>query len=461
MRDKIVTAVCRTASGLEWTSISLKSPEPELEHHSFEFEIPDQPLDELLQPPNPLPEEIAHALTGDVTVALRTSELLLRTVRFPSADPEEIRSMAEFQIEKISPFPLDQLATSFEILKTEEQSALVLLAAAKRESIDAIGETFRERGIRVHSIDARILGWIHLLKTSGRVTGAPCEIILLEDHLDRTLVLLSDGVPLAFRTLDPPLNRKESFQSLVYEISYTLATVDAEYPLESPPTFQLWSHEPLELPAEQLRKHFNTTVEAFLLEELPPLSEGIAYRSTLPAYRRIELVPAEWIEHERQQQLRRKLIISASSLAAVWLAVLLALFSVYKVRENRLNQVRAEVAALEPAAQKALQNRRKLQTLTRYTDRSDSALECLREITRLLPDGDIKLVAFNYRKDKGVTLRGTASSDNLAYNYFEALTTSPLFRELKDQSVNTRSDHGFRRAVFSLTLTPAAQEATP
>ena len=144
--------------------------------------------------------------------------------------------------------------------------------------------------------------------------------------------------------------------------------------------------------------------------------------------------------------------MTASSIAAIWLLVLLIFFGIYKTRDIHLNQAKQEMATIEPTAKIALQNRQKLKTLGLYTDRSNSALECLREATQLLPEGEIEFASFNYKKGKGISLRGTASSDNLVYNFFDALTKSPLFVELKDQSINTKTKKGVRKTVFSVTL---------
>jgi hypothetical protein len=131
------------------------------------------------------------------------------------------------------------------------------------------------------------------------------------------------------------------------------------------------------------------------------------------------------------------------------------------VREAKLNRVQKRMAAVEPAARQALENRQKLKALKLYTDRSDSALECLREVTRLLPPGNIEFASYNYKKGKGVTLRGSATEDSMVYDFFEALTDSDQFVRLKDQSVNTRVVKGVRSAVFSVTLDLPAEEEAP
>ena len=458
MRDKTITAVCRTRDGIEWTSVVVKADGTEpLCQDAMPLAIPDGKLEEQLAAIE-LPDGIAEHLKGDIAVALRTSELLLRVMRFPTADAAEIADMIGFQVDKISPFPPEQLAISHEILQQAGETSLVLMAAARRESIDGIGETFRQKGVRIHRIDARILGWVKLLQDGGHLESTGCAIAVIDDGIDFSLAVFLDGVPLAFRTLDTEPGSMEMATELAEEVAYTLTTLDTEYELPAPSGIHFWTLD--ELPdglRAKLSKHCEAPVHFNRLPDLPPLSEGIV-RRTLEGGNRIELIPSEWIDHEKRKRLRRKFTILSAAIAAVWLAVLLVFFAVYKVRAARLAHVEAQLAAIAPEARQALQNHEKLKALKLYTDRSDSALECLREVTRLLPSGDIDFVSYNYKKGKGVSLRGTAANDNMVYSFFDALAKSPLFEGLKDQSTTTKTTKGVRRAVFSVTLVLPSKE---
>ena len=150
----------------------------------------------------------------------------------------------------------------------------------------------------------------------------------------------------------------------------------------------------------------------------------------------------------------------AAAIAAIWLVFVLIFTGIYQTRAIKLSRIQKRADAIAPAAAEAFENREKLKALKVYTDRSDSALECLREVTSLLPPGDIEFASYNYNQGKGVTIRGSAEADDTVYDFFNALTDSPLFEQLKDQSVNTRNTKGMQRSVFSATLTlPSAEEA--
>lgn len=460
-RDKSITAACSTPDGIEWTALKTRQDGTESIHQGdFPLVLPAEDAVEIEADAFTLPENTPEILKGDLTIALPSSELLMRTITLPTADPAEIAEMVEFQVEKMAPFPMDKLAMSHEVLRTDENSSLVLIATARRESIDALGDSFLKAGLRIHSIDARVLGWLQLMPQDEQAEDeTSCSIVIIQDRVDFVLVVLKNSIPLAFRPMKSQITDEHFIDELLQEIKYTFTVLDAEYELPAPAEIHFWTYE--ELPdqlSSELKEKGGIAVENHNLDELPPLSEGIL-RRTQSAGSRIEFIPREWIELQERRQLQRQFITASAAIGAVWLLVILIFFGIYKTRDFKLASVKKDLEAISPAANKALENREKLQALKLYTNRSDSSLECLREVTQLLPAGDIEFVSYSYTKGKGVTLRGTAQNNDIAYNFFSKLAESGLFAQLKDQSVTTRTTKGERRTVFSVTLTlPSAED---
>lgn len=460
MRDKIITAVCRTVEGIEWTTVKVGQDGVEqLRQESIPIAFSGETAEELMASIE-LPEEALESIKGDISVPLRSSDLLMRVMELPATQVDEIADMAALQIDKISPFPADQLAYSHEVLQLADDTSLVLMATARRSCIDSLGDTFKEKGIHIHSIDSRDLGWIQLLNDAHHISSNGCEIIILDDGIEFSLIVTSNGIPLAFRTLHAEADDlANAMDEIIYEIGYTLTTLDTEHDLKPPSSIQYWSQTGMSTALRgQLAAKSGLRVQQHSLSELPPLSEGIVRRA-LADHSRIELIPREWIEHEKSEQLKKKAIFASSVVGGIWLALLLIFFTVYKVRDLQLSRVQKRADTIAPKAQQALQNRQKLKALKVYTDRSDSALECLREITQLLPPlSDIELVSYNYDKSKGVSIRGTASQDGQVDDFFVVLAKSGLFERVKDQSMSTQTSKGIRRTVFSATMTLPAEE---
>lgn len=458
IRDKIYTAACRIPDGIEWTSISVKQDGTEpVAQNSMMLDLPDDLSTETFSTLE-LPDNLSEQIKGEVTVAIRSSELLMRTMKFPTSDPAEIADMVEFQVDKISPFPVDQLAIAHEILETAEDSAQVLMAAAKRESIDSIGDAFEKQKVRIHRIDARVLGWLQLMKDSENLHASGCEILIIVDGIDFALVILHNTLPIAFRSLRAQLDDMTVVDELTYEMGYTLTTLDTEYDLPAPGAIHFWSHG--EQPNALLGKLAEKTgleVHHYDLNILPPLSEGMLQRTMLEGSR-IELIPQEWVEHEKSRKLNKRFSIIAGSIAAVWLSVLLTFLTVFKVRDMKLADIQAKADAIAPAARQAAENQKKLKALKVYTDRSNSPLECLREVTRVLPAGDIEFSSYRYTKEKGVTLRGSGRDQGIVTDFYATLGKSKVFDGITNESYNNQTIKGVTRAVFAVSLPLAGEE---
>ena len=105
-----------------------------------------------------------------------------------------------------------------------------------------------------------------------------------------------------------------------------------------------------------------------------------------------------------------------------------------------------------------MENRKKLFALKEYTDRSESSLECLREVTQLMPAGDIEFLSYKYDKGKGISVRGSAIDDDMVDDFFIKLAKSTLFEELSNQSSGKKVSKDVTREIFSVSLVLPAKE---
>ena len=165
----------------------------------------------------------------------------------------------------------------------------------------------------------------------------------------------------------------------------------------------------------------------------------------------INFLPVHIYNKQSQHQIFKKLkfLIILSTFV---IALILIIFQVnYGIQTNKLKKVKNYYSKILPQANIAKENNKKLRTLKNYTDRSKSPLECLREITILLPAGDIEIASFNF-SNNNITIRGTAIDDDIVYDFFNNLGKSDLFDGLKNQSVNNRAINGKKRTVFSISI---------
>ena len=449
------TGIHYTDEQVEWTVLrknaqgTEKITEGSLPIPEGFFEQEDAPL----FPAGVLPE-IRRNFRGIVTVSLPSSKLLMRILELPSTQPGELKSMVDLKMDQISPFPVDQMTLSYEVLLEKENHSRVLAVAAPRKTVNALGDLFKEHNVYIRSLDAEVLVWWSLLIAHGKV---PCDgrvVLILEEHTEFSMIVVDNGAPVCFRSLELFHNFAEDdvIAEIVEEMRYTLLSLEAEYGHFDTCALEVWSESELpEQLIEKLAEQCGGSVNLHELSTLPPLSEGLALRTAERRLHHAELVPREWIELQRRKRLVKVGTVATIALLTVWIAVVAiigAVFSFQKASYNRVKREAEKYAAPASAAQNA---RAEMDTLEKYADRSRSALECLRAVTIALPP-NAEIASFTYRKGDAVVLRGTSLTQQDAYDFFQnVLNTSDVFVSIKNDSAAPPFGKN-PKATFNATL---------
>ncbi|MBP7828949.1 MAG: pilus assembly protein PilM [Kiritimatiellae bacterium] len=408
----------------------------------------------------------AGRVRGEVSVAADSGKTLMRVVDLPSTDPAELAGMAELQVDKFSPFPVEQMAIAVEALATTEKATRTLIATTQRELVERIGAALGKAGVHAHRVDVEVLGWWQLLKQADAVPAKGRKAFLLMEPAGAELVLARDGQPVLFRSLGVPGESPESFlEEVVEETAYTLTAAESELgageavPLE----IRYSKARPGGDLAERLKAACAVIPSEASLEALPSLSEGVARRGLDANARRFSLAPEAWGMEEQSRKVRRKLLAWSAGFLLVWLAVVGGLLVGLKIRRHRQAELNAEVAALEGPATEARAIRERVEAFEQYTDRTYSALECLREVSALLPQG-IDLTSFEYRKTEELVLNGESAAADTIYDFADTLQQAELFTSAKVSNVRP-SPGGQQKSSFTIMIglpgRPVSEEEGP
>jgi len=451
-----ITGICVKRNRLEWTVLR-RAKEAWDVHTRGEAEWPGPPGGEgagaALRPH-------LKGIRGRLAVALPGDQALLRVALLPSTDPEELRGMSELQTDKYSPFPVETMALGAETLETTEASSLVVMAAVRRDLVDAWGRTIQEAAALPDRVDVEPLGWWWVLKQSGAVPALGSQLLVRQDGANVDLILARDGAPLLFRSLPPRPETADAadlqawMAECVEETGYSLTSLETEWGEASAPTLHVF-HAP-DQPAdwaESLRAALG--LEALFthsLAELPTVSEGLARRAAEPAQPlALDLAPVEWREADAERAVRRRLLRSVTVFAAAWLLGIGLFWSLLNVQRGRLGRLQAEVEAMEAPALEIRRLRAKVLEFAQYADRTYSALESLRVLSEHLPAG-ADLTSFVYRKGNTLSLRGEADAPDKVYGFIQALDETGHFPEVKFEGVSTRNTPQGPRSQFSVTI---------
>lgn len=479
MAQNLTSGVVLHGGALEWTTVRPAKNRLEVaERRSLPAAAGDFAAPELA---GAVKTACDHA-KGELCVAIPSGKVLLRVVDLPTADLAEMKNMAELQVDKFSPFPLEHMAVSSELLSQKETSSRVLIGAVQREVVDALGAAFGKAGRLPRWVDVEVLGWWHLLKEGNEVPAEGRRVILLLDTAGTELIISQDGVPVVFRSLGLPqgISEEEFHTELAEDIAYTLTTLEAERGSAESPVLSLWfwSKEGPpktatgegeaappgadDAPAgliEKLREASGLEVQTRRLDALPPLSEGIAARALLrlglggAAARGtavLDLAPAEWRAESQSQRGRKSLLVATFVFLGLWLAASGAFVGGLKLEQARLAATKAGLVKLKGPADEVQQFKDKIADFERFADRTHSGLEALREVTLLMPQG-VELGSFSYKKAESVTVRGTCASPEPIYDFLQALERSAFFKGTKAEGVRSKQEGGVTKSEFAVT----------
>lgn len=436
------TVMCKNSKGTE------KLREGSVPVPAGYFEREDAPLF-----PAELLSDVRNSFKGIVTISLPSSRLLMRVAELPSLDPGELHDMVALQIDQISPFPADQLTVSYEVLHQTEENSRVLIVAAQRKWVDQLGDLFKQQHIYIRSLDAQILTWWSLLLQHDKIPDTGRVAVLLEEHSEFSMILVDDGIPICFRSLELFHNFSEKSVPLeiTEEIRYAELSLETEYGQREIEEILFWSHSDIpNAVTTALREKICPKVRLDRLDCIPSLVEGLALRSIDRSVHHVELVPREWVDLQHRKRLLKAVTFSSVAVMSLWLVVVLIASIVFSIRQAGFNRIEKEAATYAGPALAAQASREEMLSLERYANRSHSALEVLREVTVALP-ADVEITSFNYKKDKAVSLRGSSKRSDAVYDYFQKLGASALFSGVKDQPVSTRTVKGERVSTFAIT----------
>jgi len=138
MKKQLTIGIRQLSNEVEWSSVSCKKGVTSvLAHESKTLELSGDSEKDA----SALVSMLKSICVGrpKVSVAIPLDRVLLRVVELPSTEMDELRGMVDLQVDKFSPFPVEQMSVSFESLSQTANSTRVLIAAVRREEIDNAG----------------------------------------------------------------------------------------------------------------------------------------------------------------------------------------------------------------------------------------------------------------------------------------------------------------------------------
>ena len=363
---------------------------------------------------------------SDVIMGLPTSLLLLRVLRMPSLAKDEMAGAVSLQMDKLSPFPGDELSVGWELLSDDGENATVIAAAVPSRHMESLDAALAASGLYAMRVDVALLGWLRLLrehKLLGETTDRQVVLVAHGDEWD--LLVLDAGRLVLARGLGQPVDDGD----MVRDLSLTLFQVEAESGARPVHEIVVVSDTP---PSAGMLISIRNGMAAPLRCIAPPTDASAADGLCLRAMDGVtmDLVPSVWRDREQATMVRHRLTFGLAVAAGLWVALAATLFLGPIVADQIVRMQKRHEIAIHEEYQAVYDLRERVQLIHRYMDRDRSFLEAFRTLAAAQPPG-VDLTSMIYQRDEGCKITGEALDRTAVYSMIDNLRTNRPFTSCK------------------------------
>jgi hypothetical protein len=302
-------------------------------------------------------------------LALPCQTALLERLTLPSRDRDELAGMAQLQLEKTLPYPVEEVTSDLEVISEEDEQSTVLSISVHTPALNQLCQPLRDKQ-----------------RLPERITLFAQQIAAMSSGTERVFAIWSEQEHVVVAIAE---NGRLSW-------AQTIVGTDAEALSSELPTLLLTAElngvgarfDRILLASdcgqlrEALAEYFQTPIEEFPVEGLPQSESG-------------NLLPADWAQessrYERAEKIKQRLLLAA----VVYLVLLAAVFLYLAWNKRHVQAIESEIAKTRPLIQASQVRQARWLTLASVLDPSRYTVEILYLVYRNRPSDDVKITQFD------------------------------------------------------------------
>ncbi len=160
----------------------------------------------------------------DIVLALPLSQVLVRVFKMPLEVRDDVADAVTLQMDKLSPFPGEELAVGCEILSETESHLWVFAAALPAAVFEELGAALDEARLQAVRTDVAVLGWLRSLSGPCQLMRPGRRVVLMDPDGSWDLAVLDHGVPVLARGL----GGAASVEDVIRELTLSLLNAEME-----------------------------------------------------------------------------------------------------------------------------------------------------------------------------------------------------------------------------------------
>ncbi len=399
-----------------------------------------------------------------VTIIISRDKAMVRHIRLPAVDRQEIDRMISFEITKQTPYAREEVSADYKIISSSNEGySEIMLVVSPKTEIAKIHDIVKISGGNINRIvlsSECMAGWFNVSKKS--LSGAYNNCIVNIGHGSTEIMITSDKgldysrtVSIGASGLHQGADKINSlWGGLADEIKRSVSTYQKENQLK-----QECTSEFIVTGASSVMESFNRFLTTAVTNKcifLPVFSsvvllDGALDASGMPedvsacaicgaAYldEPINLMPEEYKMKYNYQSKFRKATTILTALAVAFIIF----FSILGIRiyqkQQLLKQIESLYSQIQPIVEQTEEKIHRLRIVKNHLSDGELSLEVIYNLYELIPPG-ISLVDFNYDDlTKTVRFNGRAGRMSDVFKLVTTLEESDVFSNVQTHSVIQR-----------------------